>query len=212
MTKNTYSSWPTGLWVDCTMNEGLKLKAWWKRLLKNEIDLHIHVRNTNNITTVKHFLENYINAIKSKNKRKDNVKSRLWIDEQCVQNIVSLVDEWKCNQSDPENQNLWTLQTCALASEELVNDFESAYEDGDTLVQDSIDTQLIWKSKSLFDPYPKNNRETFVKFKLPNFEFERYWLLQIYWNRRYGIVVAIANTIFSWQRKRWWDSLYMKRL
>ena len=188
------------------------MKAWWNRLLKNEIGLHIHVRNTNNITTVKHFLENYINAIKSKNKRKDNAKSRLWIDEQCVRDIVSPVYEWKCNPSDPENQNLWTLQTCALASEELVNDFESAYEDGDTLVQDSIDTQLIWKSKSLFDPYPKNNRETFVKFKLPNFEFERYWLLQIYWNRRYGIVVAIANTIFSWQRKRWWDNLYMKRL
>ena len=37
------------------------------------------------------------------------------------------------------------------------------------LVQDSIDTQLISKSKSLFDSYPKNNRKTFINFKLPDF-------------------------------------------
>ena len=85
--------------------------------------------------------------------------------EQCV----SLVDEWKCNPFDPENQNLGTLQTGAYASEELVNDFESPYEDGDTLVQDSVNTRLISKSKSLFDPCPKNNQKTFVNFKLPDF-------------------------------------------
>ena len=41
-------------------------------------------------------------------------------------NIVSLVDEWKYNPFYPENQDLQTLQTGAYASEELVNDFESA--------------------------------------------------------------------------------------
>ena len=117
---------------------------------------------------MKHFLENHVNAIKSKNKHKDNVKSRLQIDEQCVQDIVTLVDEWKYNPFDPENQSLWTLQTGAYASEELVNDFESAYENGDALVQDSINTRLISKSKSLFDPYPKNNRKTFVHLKFPH--------------------------------------------
>ena len=117
---------------------------------------------------MKHFLENHVNVIKSKNKHKDNVKSRLQIDEQCVQDIVTLVDEWKYNPFDPENQNLRTLQTGAYASEELVNNFESAYEDGDALVQDSISTRLISKSKSLFDPYPKNNRKTFVNLKFPH--------------------------------------------
>ena len=39
-----------------------------------------HKDNTSNISTVKHFLENHINAIKCKNKHKDNVKSRLQID------------------------------------------------------------------------------------------------------------------------------------
>ena len=47
------------------------------------------------------------------------------------------------NRFDSENQNLRPLQTAAHASEELVNDFKSAYEDGDALLKDSINTQLI---------------------------------------------------------------------
>ena len=126
------------------------------------------MRNTNNISTGKQFLGNHINAFKSsKIKHKDNVKSRLQIDEQCIQGIVTLVDIRKCN---PENQNLRTLQTGAYASEELVNDFESAYEDVDALVEDSINTRLISKSKSLIDPYPKDNRKTFTNLKFPHLD------------------------------------------
>ena len=66
------------------MNKGSKLEIGRKRLLKNQIGLHICVRKTNNISTVKHFLENDIDVIKSKNKYKDNVKSHLRIDVQCV--------------------------------------------------------------------------------------------------------------------------------
>ena len=138
LTGKAYSSLLPDLWIECTMNKGSKLKERWKRLLKNGIGLHIHVRNTNNISTVKNFLENHINAIKSKNKHKESMKSRLRIDEQCVQYIVH-----KCNRLDPKNQNLWALQTVAYVSEELVNNFESAYEDSDALVQNSINTQSI---------------------------------------------------------------------
>ena len=133
--------------------------------------IHIHMRNTNHISTGKQFLGNHINAFKSsKIKHKDNVKFRLQIDEQCIQDIVTLVDIWKCNPFDPENQNLRTLQTGAHASEGLVNDFASAYEDGDALVEDSINTRLISKSKSLFDPYPKDNRKTFTNLKFPHLD------------------------------------------
>ena len=93
LTGNAYSSLSPDLWIECTMSKDSKLKAGWKRLLKNEIGLHIHVRNTNNISIVKHFLENHINPIKSKNKHKDNVKSCLQIDEQYVEDIVTLVNE-----------------------------------------------------------------------------------------------------------------------
>ena len=109
-------------------------------------------------------MENHINVIKSKNKHKDNKKSRLQIDEQYLQDIVPLLDEWKCNPFDPENQNFRTLQTGKYASEALVSDFESAHEDGDAFVQDSVNTPLISKSKLLFEPYPKNNWKIFLNF------------------------------------------------
>ena len=99
------------------------------------------MRNTNNISTVKHFLENHVNAIKSENKRKENVKSmNRWTMR--LRYCLTGWYEWKCNPFDPENQNLWTLQTCAYASEELVNDFESVYEDGDALLHGSINNQF----------------------------------------------------------------------
>ena len=74
------------------MNKGSKRKARWKKLLMNEIGLHIHVKNTDNVNSVKFFLEVHINVIKSKNKHNDNVKSCLQIDKQCFQDTVSLVD------------------------------------------------------------------------------------------------------------------------
>ena len=97
---------------------------------------------------MKHLLENQINGVQSKQKRKDNAKSRLRIDEQWGQDLVSLVDEWKCNTFDPENQNLRTLQTATYI-----------YEDSDVLAQHSVNTWLISKSKSLFDPYPRTTRK-----------------------------------------------------
>ena len=73
-------------------------------------------------------------------------------------------------------------ETGAYASEELVNDFKSAFEDGDVIVQDSINTRLISKSKSLFDPYPKNNQKTFVNLKFPHLNKnipKKRWKLQL---------------------------------
>ena len=78
------------------------MKAGWKRLLKNEIRLHVHVKNANNISTIRHFLENHLSAMKGRNNHKENVKSRLRIDEQCVRDIMSLVDEWGSDPFDPE--------------------------------------------------------------------------------------------------------------
>ena len=46
-----------------------------------------------------------------------------WIDEQYTQDIATLVDKWKCNPFDPENQNLWTLNhlTCSRFNQYLIN-------------------------------------------------------------------------------------------
>ena len=53
------------------------------------------------------------------------------------------------------------MQADECASEE--------FEDSDALVQDSVNTQLISKLKSLIGPYSKKNWKTFVNFKLLHF-------------------------------------------
>ena len=85
MNGNANSFLPLDLWIECTMYKG---ESRVKGLLKNEIVLHIHVRNTSNISAVKYFLENHVNVIRSKNKHKDYKKSRLQIYEQCVQDTL----------------------------------------------------------------------------------------------------------------------------
>ena len=58
-----------------------------------------------------------------------------------------------------------TFQAGAFASEELADDFETAYSDGELLVQEFIKERLFTKSKSIFDTCPKNNRMTFANFQ-----------------------------------------------
>ena len=65
LTGNSYSSQPPDLWIECTMDKGSKMKTGWKRLLKNEIGIHVHVKNANNVSTVRHFLENQLRLHKS---------------------------------------------------------------------------------------------------------------------------------------------------
>ena len=160
--RNTYSSQPADLWIGCTLNKGSKMKAGWKRLLKSEIGLHVHVKNANNISTVRHFLENQLDPIRAKSTHKENAKSRLRIDEQCVQDVISLISMWECVLFDLQHQLLRSFQAGAYASKELIEDFESAYCDGEILVPDSIKERLFTKSKSIFDQHSKNKRKTFA--------------------------------------------------
>ena len=51
-----------------------RVKDRVKRLLRNEVSVLINIRNINNISTVKHFLENLFISIESIYKCKDNVK------------------------------------------------------------------------------------------------------------------------------------------
>ena len=106
------------------------MKAGWKRLLKNEIGLNVHVKNAYNISTIRHFLQNLIDAIKTKVIHKEDVRSKLRIDEQVVQDMLSLIDEWQCDPFDLENKSLRTFQSSELARDELVSNLESAYSDG----------------------------------------------------------------------------------
>ena len=44
MTTNSYSAMPPDMWIECTMNKGSKLKSGWKRLLRSEKGLLVHMK------------------------------------------------------------------------------------------------------------------------------------------------------------------------
>ena len=54
MTENPYSAQPPDMWIECTMNKGSKLKSGWKRLLKSEKGLLVHIKNANTINVIRH--------------------------------------------------------------------------------------------------------------------------------------------------------------
>ena len=75
------------------------------------------------------FLENHINAIKSKNKHKDEVS----FTNRCVQDIVTVVDE--CKFVNPFDFDITNRCICFRR---ISYDYESPYEYGDALAQHLI--------------------------------------------------------------------------
>ena len=66
MTENPYSAQPTDMWIECTMNKGSKLKSGWKRLLKSEKGLLVHIRNTNHVNVIRHVISSLFSELKCK--------------------------------------------------------------------------------------------------------------------------------------------------
>ena len=112
-----------------------------------------HKDNTSNISTVKHFLENHINAIKSKNKHKDEVS----FTNRCVQDIVTVVDE--CKFVNPFDFDITNRCICFRR---ISYDYESPYEYGDALAQHLI---IIWS-------IPKEQPGNIRKLKISSLKWE----------------------------------------
>ena len=66
MTENPYSALPPDMWIEMTMNKGSKLKSGWKRLLKSEKGLLVHIRNNNKVNIVRHTLKSTLSNMKRK--------------------------------------------------------------------------------------------------------------------------------------------------
>ena len=95
------------------------------------------------------------------------------------------------------------METSALVA--IIDLFIKTDQELDNTI-DNIWAQDNWKL-SIYIQLQRGNKKVSKIQDIARIVFDKYWLLQIYCNRRYGIVVAIANTIFSWRRKRWWDSV-----
>ena len=109
---------------------------------------------------------------------------------------------WECDPFDLQHQLLRSFQAGAYASKELIEDFESAYCDGEILVQDSIKERLFTKSKSIFDQHSKNKRKTFATPRTDSHTNEK-------GNKEMEVKTLVAN----WSRvtsKGFWSTNYRK--
>ena len=162
MTGNAYSAMPPDMWIECTMNKNSKLKAGWKRLLKNERGLMIHIKNMNNVNIVRNTLVNMIGQLKRKSTHRENTRNRISADKKGVNDIISLMQEWNSDPFDQSQQDLRTLMSGQIANEDLQKDLENAKSDGEKVLLKMFNDRFFSSEKSVFDTITRQKRKTFA--------------------------------------------------
>eukprot|EP00112_Aurelia_sp_Birch-Aquarium-sp1_P017443 Seg4042.3 transcript_id=Seg4042.3/GoldUCD/mRNA.D3Y31 product="hypothetical protein" protein_id=Seg4042.3/GoldUCD/D3Y31 len=197
MTAKPYSCLPLNLWIEMTMNKGSKMKAGWKKILKNEKMLLIHTRNANSVNRVRVALHAMANVRKATQDHRENSTIRLQADKQAVQDIDKCLTEFNSKPFDLSNETLGTLQSGMIASDKLVHDFETALDDGEVLVTEFFKERMFSTQKSFDDKMHRNSRYTFDK--PPSIEKERFNHSKDYWNGKqsYGPNYSLVTKQWS---------------
>lgn len=163
MTGKPYSCLPLDLWIEMTMNKGSKMKAGWKRILKNEKMLLTHTRTVNSVNRVRSSLHALANLKESSKGHKENTTARLFLDERGVQDLESCIKEFDCDPFDLTKPILRSLQSGMVASDELVADFDTAHSDGESLVQSFFKERMFSNEKKFDATIHRNSRHSFSK-------------------------------------------------
>ena len=160
ITGKPYSSLPTDLWIEKSINKGSDMKAGWQQILGNKAMLCANIKNTNYINQLR-VKQHYIADMKSyKSGHKENTASRIKLDELRVQDIDAGIVDFNCDSFDPENLQLRSLQSGQLVPKEVEDDLLSADEDGDTKVKKFFEERNFMRIKEWM--ISRCNRRTFL--------------------------------------------------
>ena len=77
ITGKPYSSRGSDLWIEMTMNKGSKMKAGWRRILKNETMLYTHTKNANYVNRIRMSIHNLADMKEHNSTHKENTPTRL---------------------------------------------------------------------------------------------------------------------------------------
>ncbi|CAB3976667.1 Hypothetical predicted protein [Paramuricea clavata] len=163
ITGNPFSCIPWDMWIEMTMNKGLKLKAGWLSILRNEKQLMTDIRNANNLGRVRTAVHNQINRKQISRTHSEFAPTRMCKDEQAVQDLIACIKEFDCFPFDVSSPNLRTLQSAIPAPTEMIRDFQTAKQDGETKLKEFMDECVYSKEKSLYDRIKRHSRLTFAK-------------------------------------------------
>ena len=89
------------------------------------------------------------------------------VDDQAVRDIISCVEEFDCYPFDAASPALRTLQSPIPASPELIRDFSTARQDGESKLKSFLDERIYAKEKSLYDRIKRSCRLTFARKFIP---------------------------------------------
>ena len=162
ITGNPYSAMAWDMWIETTMNKGSKLKSGWLSILKNEKQLLVHSRNVNNISRIRAVYNESARKKPKQWKHTESQPKRMKLDEQCVQDIVSCLDEYDSYPFDEGNTELRTLQSGVPASDELVQDFKTVLADSQKKLEAYLDERVYSKEKSIHARISRMKRKTFA--------------------------------------------------
>ena len=163
MTGKPYSCLPPDLWIEMTMNKGSKMKAGWKRILKNEKMLLTHTRTVNYVNRVRSSLHALANLTEGAKCHKENTTTRPLLDERGVQDLDNCITEFDCDPFDLSNPTLRSLQSGMIAPDELVADFNAAHSNGESLVQSFFKEWMFSNEKPFDATIHRNSRHNFSK-------------------------------------------------
>ena len=160
ITGKPYSSGPTDLWLEMTMDKRSKMKAGWQRIFGNEAMLCANIKSTNYMNQLR-VKVHYTADMKSyKSGHKENTASRIKLDELRVQDIDACIADFNCDPFDPENVQLRSLQSGQLVSKEVGDDLLSTYKDGETKLKEFFEECIFTRIKKW--GISKRNRKTFL--------------------------------------------------
>ena len=162
MTGLPYSCQGMDLWIECTMNLGLKLKQGWLNLLSNEKQLFSTTRNVNNISRVRSTIKRNLKRKDRKRKHVEQQVSRMKRDESAVQDIESCFEEFDTKPFDDSNPVLRTLQSGIVMSEELKENLKKSIATGEEQVKSYLKERVYSKELSMRDTIHKNKRIDFT--------------------------------------------------
>ena len=163
ITGHPYSNMAWDMWIECTMNNGSKLKSGWLSILQNEKQLLVHSRNVNNVARI----QATHNALASRNQTKwKHTKccpKRLRQDEQCVQDLIACIQEFDSFPFNPASTTLRTLQSAMPASSQLVAGFNSAHAAEEMKLAGFLKERVYSKTTSIHTRVPLSKCSTFTK-------------------------------------------------
>ena len=163
MTGKPYSCLPLDLWIEMSMNKGSKLMAGRIKILKNEKMLLTHTHTVNIVNRVRTSLHGIAQSSESEQAHSENTRNRLELDEKAVQDLQMCINEFECDPFNVEDTQLRSLMSGVPASDDLIKDFESAWDDGENQLSAFCKDRMFSATKSFHASVKKNSRRSFSK-------------------------------------------------